>query len=181
MKRIMLLILSLSLTAFSTARAGDVLNIKTNPFMVVGGGYIALDVDFRVSDKWSLGIVSEFQTFEPQYDIGIRMTRYEQGTFQSGWNTGVEALYKAQEPFNGSASYDPDSDSYCLWDDKTLNDICGYDTKPVIALVLDHNYLWRWKTFNVGLGLGAELATDIDDIANVTLLSVANFSIGWVR
>lgn len=179
MKRVSLLLLSLLFLVLGQAKAENVLNIKTNPFMAFTGN-VVLDVDFRVADTWSLGFVSEFHTFEPLYEIGLRASHYDQGTFQTGWTTGIEALYKKKSPSFEDAYYDDDG-SYCIWDEGALEDICGYKPPSAVALAFDYGYLWRWKTFNASVGIGAELSTEIDAVENVVLLSFVQFSIGWVR
>jgi len=163
--------------ACGTAQASDVLNIRTDPLMVFGGTYINLELDFRLTDHWSVGPIAQANTFEPLYRAGVRASYYEAGTFKQGWMTGIEAGLR--QFVDDNRSYNNDKGSFCEW--VVDQEVCGLKAERALSIALDHGYLLRWGTFNVGLGLGAELTSKVDNLSDISLLPKVQLAIGWIR
>lgn len=169
-------LLFMVLTIHGAASADDILNIRTNPFMVLGGTFLNLELDVRTSEHWAVGPFVQTKTMEPLFDAGLRATYFEQGSFQEGWMTGVELFYRRTDADN--LYYNAYADSFCSYE---TTEICGLRAKEKIVLSIDHGYLWRHGTFNVGLGAGAAIQTDLAEPSEVALLPSLHFSLGWVR
>lgn len=148
------------------ANAEDRINIRTNPFMVFGE-FVHLEVDVRVGEDLSVGPVFLVNGFEPTFDVGLRVSYYEQGAFGQGWVTSVAAT-GGEEVYDRSYSGEFDED------------VEGYKTRTVAKLSANHAYLWRWKTFNTTAGLGIR-AEYRDQDRPVSLHSDLQLTIGWAR
>ena len=172
-KSVMILLLALPLFSW----ADDFLNIQTDPFMIVGSQYVDLAVDMKLNNHWAVGPYARSATDQPLFDVGIRATYFEQQTYQPGWVTGFEVAY-SQDVYDGRY-YDAEKGSYCAWE--VDQEQCGLNAQGAVRTRIDHGYFWRWKTFNVSLGLGAALLFKVDDPADVALLPAIHFAIGWVR
>lgn len=155
--------------------ADEVLNIRTNPFMILGSSFVNLELDFRVNDHWSLGPAAQSSTTEPLFKVGARATYFEQGTFQPGWMTGLELKYSTTTL--GDKYYDSSTGKFC----DSYEPVCSQDADQLMTLAINEGYFWRWGTFNAGLGLGSKISVDIDNPSHVIPQSSIYFSIGWVR
>jgi hypothetical protein len=173
MKRLFLILFAVLIHGVSSA--DDVLNIRTNPLMVLGSAFVNLELDFRTGEHWSVGPFAQTSTFEPLFDVGLRATYFEEGTFQLGWMTGLEVFYRHTD--SDALYYSAIEDSFCNYE----SDTCGLVAEQRVGLSIDHGYLWRWRTFNVGLGVGASAQTDLDDLMDVSVIPNLHFSVGWVR
>lgn len=174
MKRLLISLISLFLAL--PVLAEDFLNIRTNPFMVLGSTFVNLELDVRTSEHWATGLFVQTSTDEPLFETGVRATLFESGTFQRGWMTGLELFYSHVD--DDDLYFDTQQDSFCRWDDR---EVCGLDADQRIGLRVDHGYLWRWGTFNTGVGVGGALQTDPTDLADWAVLPALHFSIGWIR
>lgn len=159
-----LVIVACALALVSSAASADTINIRTNPFMIFGS-FVNLELDVRAGDRHSIGPVLRASVIDPEFETGLRYTFYEQGVFQPGWMLSVYAV-GGQEVV--SRSYDPDTQ-------------VESDELDWLARVgVNQGYLWRWDTFNLGVGLGAALGYFNDD-ERLAVQSDVHFSIGWVR
>lgn len=146
------------------AAAEDRFNIRTNPLMVFGN-VVNLELDVRLGPRYSLGPVLRVNGSEPAYDVGLRLNRYEQGAFRTGWLWSVAAT-------GGQVVGD------YLYSDLGVSD--ERERGWLATLGVNQAYLWRWSTFNTTLGLGARLEyQDMEE--QLRLRSDLQFSIGWVR
>ncbi|GGX49452.1 DUF3575 domain-containing protein [Saccharospirillum salsuginis] len=164
MNRSLGVLLLISLLSPGIASAEDRLNIRTNPLMALGT-VVNLEVDVRLGERWALGPVLSANGTEPDYHVGLRLNRYETGTFDQGWLLSMAAT-------GGSE----------LGDYKVVNDVYTdeRDRGWKAALGLNQAYLWRWDTFNTTVGLGARVEYhELQD--RLSLHSDVHFSIGWIR
>lgn len=146
------------------AFAEDRLNIRTNPFMALGT-VVNLEVDVRLNERWALGPVVSANGTEPDYQVGLRLNRYETGTFDQGWLLSLAAT-------GGSELGD-----YVVEDDIYTDE---RESGWRASLGMNQSYLWRWDTFNTTLGLGARV--EYHDLQErLSLHSDVHFSIGWIR
>lgn len=174
MKQLLCTLLALSLSVMASAE--DFLNIRTNPFMVFGYNFVNLEIDVRRSENWAIGGFVQTSTNEPLFDAGLRLTYFESGAFQAGWMTGMDLFYAHVE--EEDLYYSVEQDSFCRWDE---NEECGLSAVPRTGLRVDHGYLWRWGTFNAGLGVGAAVQTNPTELADWAVVPALHFSIGWIR
>jgi len=177
MKNRILILAGLATLLSSTSNADDFLNIRTNPFMILGSSFVNLELDFRVTDHWSIGPSVQTSTFEPLYDVGIRTTYFEQGAFQEGWMTGLELKYS--ETTDGDRFYNDELNQFCVYEDE--GEICGGGADQQVSLAVNHGYFWRWDTFNAGLGMGSAVVVPFEESVGMLVRSSLYFSIGWVR
>ncbi len=182
MKRSILLLIGFVVFPI-TAQANEFLNIRTDPVMILNAQYVNLELDFKISEYWSLGPLVKVDVYVPQYDAGFRATYFEDGTYQAGWMTQMELLYSKVEPANGY--YSESDGSYCSDIVEEVSgdvmNICGFSTATEYQAVLNHGYFWRIGTFNIGYAMGAKLIVPDVKPENMRVDSSLNFSIGWLK
>lgn len=164
MNRIRGILLSVGLLLPGITAADDRLNIRTNPLMALGT-VVNLEIDFRLGERYALGPVLSVNGTEPDYQVGLRLNRYDSRTFGPGWLTSLAATGGTE-----------------LGDAKLVNDVYTdeRETGWKAALGLNQSYLWRWDTFNTTVGLGARVEYhELED--RFSLHSDIHFSIGWIR
>lgn len=159
-----LVIAAFALTLVSVAASADTLNIRTNPFMVFGS-FVNLKLDVRAGNQQSIGPMLRASVVDPEFEAGLRYTYYEQGVFQPGWMLSVYAV-GGQEV--AGRVYDP----------VTFEESDELDWLARVGV--NQGYMWRWDTFNLGVGLGAALGYYNSD-ERLAVQSDLHFSIGWVR
>lgn len=164
--------------ASATASADDRLNIRTNPFMVLGQVFVNLELDIKTGEHWVVGPFAQARTDTPEFDAGIRATYFEQGAFQPGWFTGIELQYSELE--SSERAYLPNTDEFCRYEEDG-SETCGLGPTVEWAAKVDHGYFWRWGTFNSQLGIGATYSVNSQNEREPSLLPNVFFSIGWVR
>lgn len=158
------ILFSLCILLASEATADGRLNIRTNPFMALGT-VVNLELDVRLGERYALGPVVSVNGIEPEYQAGLRLNRYEAGTFGQGWLMSVLAT-GGTELGDGIVTDDEFTDKR--------------ETGWQAALGLNQGYLWRWDTFNATVGLGARVEYhEFQD--RLSLHSDIHFSIGWIR
>lgn len=161
----------------SLSHADDILNIRTNPFMVFGNSFVNLELDFKVGENWAVGPTIQVSAAEPLFEVGVRVTYFEQQTFQQGWMTGIELSYS--QTTLEDTYYDSSQELFCVSTEAGTD--CSNRADELIKLSLNEGYLWRWETFNIGAGLGAQVSIPIDEPSDPIFQSNIYFSIGWVR
>jgi hypothetical protein len=167
-------------------QASDFLNIRTDPLMVFGSLYVNLELEFKVTNQWTIGPFAQVDTSQPTFDTGIRAVRYEQGAYQQGWMTGIEMAYSQITPTDYFYNYESDLDDYddnsfCSWSNELEETVCQKSGAQQIALSVDHGYFWRMGTFNTGFGMGGSVVANDEDWSDISVLPKLYFSIGWVR
>lgn len=153
-----------ALVLSASAASADTINIRTNPFMVFGS-FVNLELDVRAGDRQSIGPMLRASVIDPEFEAGLRYTYYEQGVFQPGWMLSVYAV-GGQEVV--SRLYDPDTQ------------VEREELDWLARVGVNQGYMWRWDTFNLGIGLGASLGYFNED-ERLAVQSDIHFSIGWVR
>jgi hypothetical protein len=183
-----LLILLLSVSSLSFAE-DDFLNIRLDPSMLFTQS-VHIGLDFELAEQWSLGPYVRAHAVEPLYSYGVRLAYYEQDTFKSGWFSALDiGLQQTAPHIDGDEAYwNSEQESYCLdkgvYDpnaDSYVEDLQCQKAASSTEAVLSHNYLWRKRNFNVGLGAAATFSYNPDAESSFDYGSRLNLSIGWVR
>ena len=178
--------LTISLLTSMSLQASEFLNIRTDPLMVFGSLYVNLELEFKVTDQWTIGPFAQVDTSQPTFDTGIRAVRYEQGVYQQGWITGVELAYSQITPTDYSYNHqsefeDYDDNSFCRWSNELEQGVCQKNGTQQLTLSVDHGYFWRMGTFNTGFGMGGEVSTNDEEWSDISVVPKLYFSVGWVR
>lgn len=184
MKKLAIALIGLAATSAVQAQE-DFLNIRLNPFMIFTQ-QVNIGLDVRVSEHLTVGPVFTANATQPLFDFGVRVVRHEPSAFQRGWYTAGTLMAKQIEPQLGDATYSWNSDqrefcytSYNSNDNTETTDCRGADLAYQGAL--HHGYLWRFDSFNVGLGVDVKVTYEDNRTEPWILNSGLSFTMGWVR
>lgn len=106
--------------------------------------------------------------------------------------TSGELLYTKVEP--GGGYYLGSENLYCIFEGGLVepldplaepvyeySEICDKSAVTEYQFVLNHGYFWRFRTSNVGYGMGVKMAVPEANPAEVSIRSSVIFSVGWIR
>ena len=117
-------------------------------------------------------------TYEPIWRTGIRLSYFEQGALQTGWQTGLNLGYVLSPPDDGF--YDENFNEFCA-NDSALDACNSVDVNQGGLISLDHGYFWRRGRFNIHLAAGARLFANLDALSEQYFGGHVQFTIGWIR
>lgn len=121
-------------------------NVRTSPLHLLVG-IVTADVDFKISDKWSLGPTAAYSSADREgfetvvYAIGLKGNYFFEGTFNQGWYLSPGIQYVSAK----------------VTDDSSFGEIEGNASGLGVALF--GGYFWMWNNFNIQLGAGPVLYT----------------------
>jgi hypothetical protein len=186
MRRLLVLSLLL-LSGFSAAADGaDKYNFRFSPVGLIVGS-INVNMDFKISDEWTIGPQLEYWHFTlgsddvlltSDYNItaiggGIRANWFPNGVYTSGLYVGPSVSYTSVKLTT--------SDKY--------GSVTGSVGAPLVSCLV--GYAWFWSSFNIMLGGGlstsiGETQVKVTDSSGTTVSVSDNltgldieFSLGW--
>jgi hypothetical protein len=163
------------------------MNVKVTPIGLIIG-YVNIDVDFKVSSRWSVGPTASYWHWNDagsingsdigltMYAVGVRGNWYKQGTYRTGFYISPLIQYL-------SATATARSNN---------TDISATASTSVFSSIF--GYHWFWDSFNLALGGGPSLelgkanvtindgnstTTTSDYARQNTLGLVGEFMLGW--